>query len=94
MCYNPQLSRECCRPYTLHKRVCVECGVWGLGKLHTISRPLSGAGKSYGKSGFGFQLGTIPVVKKTVTTPHHQHPTLHPTPFSPHPTPHTLNPTA
>ncbi|NER39456.1 MAG: hypothetical protein F6J93_36880 [Oscillatoria sp. SIO1A7] len=31
------------------------------GKLHTISRPLSGAGK-YGNSGFGFQLGTIPVV--------------------------------
>ncbi|NER37166.1 MAG: hypothetical protein F6J93_24900 [Oscillatoria sp. SIO1A7] len=56
-----------------------------VGKLHTISRPLSGAGKSYGNSGFGFKLGTIPVVKKNGDNP------SSPTPY---PTPYTLNPTA
>ncbi|NER38093.1 MAG: hypothetical protein F6J93_29735 [Oscillatoria sp. SIO1A7] len=33
-----------------------------VGKLHTISQPLSGAEKSEGNFGFRFQLGTIPVV--------------------------------
>ncbi|NER32850.1 MAG: hypothetical protein F6J93_02015 [Oscillatoria sp. SIO1A7] len=57
-----------------------------VGKLHAISRPLSGAGKSYGNSGFGFQLGTIPVVTVFCDNPERVN-TLLPIPYTLHPTP-------
>ncbi|NER35818.1 MAG: hypothetical protein F6J93_17830 [Oscillatoria sp. SIO1A7] len=57
-----------------------------MGKLHTISQPFSGAEKSYGNSGFGFQLGTIPVVSIFGDNPER----VNTLPYTPHPTPHTL----
>ncbi|NER37822.1 MAG: hypothetical protein F6J93_28335 [Oscillatoria sp. SIO1A7] len=56
-----------------------------MGKLHTISQPLSGTEKSYGNFGFRFQLGTIPVVTKNGDNPSESTP--YPTPHTPHPTP-------
>ncbi|NER33936.1 MAG: hypothetical protein F6J93_07805 [Oscillatoria sp. SIO1A7] len=67
--------------HTLHKRVLL-CGVWGVGKPHAISRPLSGARKSY-------RDVTTPYVTSVVNKPQHPTPyTLHPTPY----TPYTLHP--